>query len=129
MGCCQRIIFLPFKRLYLNFTFLFAAHYIFVSPHSKITSCNAKDLSNFIINVFNHSPKHLKLFLKILAIFYYFNCVLFFFYNFTITSHHIKHNLINRWKYSRFKPLRDFIRFHETLSDFYSISKPNKSID
>ena len=115
--------------LYLNFSFLFANHYISVSPHSSITSLNANALSDFIIEGYKRSPNHIQLFLQIILIFYYLNCYLYFFHKFTNSSILIRYNLINNWKYSRFKPLRDFIRFHETLSDFYSISKLNKSID
>ena len=115
--------------LYLNFSFLFANHYISVSPQSSIASLNSNALSDFITKMYKSSPNHIQLFLQILSIFFYLNCLLFFLHKFTNSSITIRYNLINDWKYSQFKSLRDFIRFHETLSDFYSISKLNKSID
>jgi hypothetical protein len=41
----------------------------------------------------------------------------------------MKCKLIKTWKYSQIKPLRDFIKFHESLFDLYSISNLNHSID
>lgn len=116
-------------NFHLNFTFIFASHYISVFSNSKITFLNAKALSDFILISYKSSPNHIQLFLQILSFMFYLNCFLFFFQNFTNSSNVTRYNLINIWKYSRFKPLRDFIRYHEILFDFYSISKFNNYID
>jgi len=120
---------LNYINLYPNFIYLLTRHYLMISSQSKNVIIYAEEFSQFILNRYRNSPSHLKFILLTLTIFFYIHCFFIFFLSFSDTSTQMKCKLIKTWKYSQIKPLRDFIKFHETLFDLYSLSNLNHSID